>query len=421
MDAADLSEVNPHYLQNVMALAETHKVVASEDVYDARGVKLIAKGAKIDGGMQERLVRFKLRQPLEKCLAVEGGVGPEALIHEAQALLEQLAPLCTCMGNSTRLALATLKQIQFDRVSGLLLTMEQANQGGAFSHAVLASLMSVGIGIQLNLDDATLLSLAAAGLLHDIGELYIQPEFRRPTRQLTPEEWKHIAAHPRIGQLVIEETTHFPRSIANAVAEHHERPNGFGYPKQLAGERISRVGKVLLMSELLCGIFTKPDKLEERACLAVKVIPGEYPADIVSLIMALRRDTGALAGHAVEADRRAAVIAHAQRIEQALSTALARVATPPPQGKPAAPALIERVQERLSMLRNAMHSTGLSGCAELHNTQSDDAAYLVLEMETVIYEIEWRLRELARQITLNLPAMDAAQREYFAGVVGSLG
>jgi len=47
-----------------MKLAETTRVTASEDVYDANGIKLLAKGADITSALKERLVRHKLRKPL---------------------------------------------------------------------------------------------------------------------------------------------------------------------------------------------------------------------------------------------------------------------------------------------------------------------------------------------------------------------
>ncbi|MDP3124191.1 MAG: hypothetical protein Q8M84_01015, partial [Thiobacillus sp.] len=41
----DLKTVNPHYLGRAIDLGESYQVCASEDIYDAKGVKLLAKGA----------------------------------------------------------------------------------------------------------------------------------------------------------------------------------------------------------------------------------------------------------------------------------------------------------------------------------------------------------------------------------------
>jgi len=424
METPDLNVVNPHYLQNVMDLAENHEVIASEDIYDAKGVKLVSKGTRVSDALQERLVRFKLRKPLENSLSVEGGVGPEVLLTEAQSVLDEVKPLAALMqdGASGNAVLQVLREVRFDKVSTLVLSMEQNDQGGAFRHAVLAAVTGVVLGIRMHLDSGALLNLALAGLLHDTGELYINPEFRRPTRQLTPDEWKHIAAHPRIGQLVLEEMAGVPRAVSTAIAEHHERPNGFGYPRQLTGESISKLGKIMLMSELLCGIFVKPDRPLERACLAVKVIPGEYPADIVSLIASAGRISGTESLPGADTSKHEELVARAKRIEPRMNAALEQMGNQLPGGKStsAANALVGQSRERLLMLRRAMHATGLSGCGDLAIADSDDRSDIALELDSVSSEIEWRLRELSRQITLNLSSLDDGQREYFEKLVACL-
>lgn len=315
-----------------------------------------------------------------------------------------------------------LREVRFDKVSTLVLSMEQGGQGGTFRHAVLAAVTSVALGIRLHLDSGALLNLALAGLLHDTGELYINPEFRHPTRQLTPEEWKHIAAHPRIGQLVLEEMSGVPRAVSTAIAEHHERPNGFGYPRQLTGARISQLGNVLLMTEVLCGILVKPDRPLERACLALKVIPGEYPMETVSIIASARRGHPAAEQPPLETSRHEELIARAKRMEPMMNSALEQLANALPGGKstPAASALLGQVRERLLMLRRAMYSTGLAGCGDLELSGASDQGDIVLELDSVSSEIEWRLRELSRQVTLNLASLEDGQREYFENIVACL-
>ena len=67
------------------------------------------------------------------------------------------------------------------------------------------------------------------------------------------------------------------------------------------------------------------------------------------------------------------------------------------------------MRERLLMLRRAMYSTGLYGCSELKNQEG-----IALEVDAITYEIECRLRELSRQIALNLSSLEKEeQREYF--------
>lgn len=86
MNKSSFTTVNPYYLDNVMKAADRHEVVASEDIHNAAGIKLVAKGQRIDENMRERLIRFKLRQPLECNLTVNAGIGAaEILARQAEA------------------------------------------------------------------------------------------------------------------------------------------------------------------------------------------------------------------------------------------------------------------------------------------------------------------------------------------------
>lgn len=420
-DVLDLSQPNVHYVRNVEHLARTHEVVASEDVYDSRGTKLVAKGARIDHTLHERLLRFKLSQPLETSLIVKDGTTPAKLLVEVEALLEKIPPLQKLLQPASVRSevMSTIRGMQLGRVSTMLASMGHASQEGTHNHLALALVTSLGIGSQLGIDPMQMQHAAMASLLHDVGELYINPDYRQAGRTLTPEEWKHIAAHPRIGQLVIEGTMPLPKSISTAVAEHHERPNCFGYPRQIGAKNITPLGNILLVTEAMCGVFSKDCNVRERACLAVKVVPGEYPKEIVSLFSTILKqdDNGASTPYIVDSSDD--VIGRAKRVDMTLHNTLAHLDEFPKFGGDSGK-LHERIKERLLMLRRALNATGISEFLTTDSLSTTDMDCLALEIETVIFEIEWRLRELARQISL--PAMNFPddQREHFELLVTSL-
>ena len=68
------NEVNPHYLEHVIATGLTREVEVSEDIYAHNGMKLLAKGARVNGDTRDRLLEHKLLKPLEDCLEITGGV-----------------------------------------------------------------------------------------------------------------------------------------------------------------------------------------------------------------------------------------------------------------------------------------------------------------------------------------------------------
>ena len=88
-----LNDVNKNYLDKVMDLAEEMDVEATEDIFDSRGMKLVAKGARISRNLQEKLIMHKLKKPLESSIAVEGGVSSNSVVEEAERLSETVPPV----------------------------------------------------------------------------------------------------------------------------------------------------------------------------------------------------------------------------------------------------------------------------------------------------------------------------------------
>ncbi len=432
MGRPTLTDVNPFYLGNVMDLAREHEVVTSDDIYSAQGMKLVARGRRVDESLYERLINFSLRTPLESCLAVGDGVRVETLMEEAEALLEEVGPLSALMRttNSTRKAMSVLKETRLDQVGALLITMEKGM--GTLPHSVLVSLFCLAVGIGLNLGEDNLRVLVMAGMLHDAGELYIDREYLKPNRRLQPREWKHVAVHPHIGELVIREVAGYPERVAAAVGEHHERPNGFGYPRRITGDRMSVPGKILMAGEALGSLFTRDRWSVRRVSLAVSFIPGEYPPEIVSLIASIpvsdesadsgksgdsvdsgeldapgsgRKPRGASPGGAAHADAPldGDQVAWMKRIDNTIigaldgvEQALAREKVPSARS-----AFLQQVRKRLLVLQAAMRDTVFSPHEGLYADTDCETETISLEIRTVIHEIEWRLREVSRHMALN--------------------
>jgi hypothetical protein len=80
--------VNCHYLDHVMAISAIHAVEANEDIVAADGMKLLAKGARIDETARSRLLEYKLCKPLENSITVGDAVQPHELSSLARQLLD---------------------------------------------------------------------------------------------------------------------------------------------------------------------------------------------------------------------------------------------------------------------------------------------------------------------------------------------
>jgi len=281
-----LNSVNRYYLDKVMRLSEQRDIKATEDIFDARGMKLVAKGTTVSRKLQERLMARQLSKPFESSIAVEGGIDPDAIVTEAKRVAETVEPVKALLdhdqGGSSPIRL--LSDARFGSAMSTMLTIVQDGGAHALQHGVLVSLISIALAKKCGLGVGDQMNVALAGLLHDIGELYIDPEYLHSGRRLYPHEWRHVVVHPRIGQMLIEGLENYPATVARAVFEHHERLDGGGYPRGSAGKAISMEGQVVAVAEMISGVFLSKDQPLKRAELALKIVPGEHPHQLVSAV-----------------------------------------------------------------------------------------------------------------------------------------
>ena len=111
-------------------------------------------------------------------------------------------------------------------------------------HSMRSTVLAITIGLELHLPFSKLIELGMACILHEIGMLRIPPQLYMTDRQLSPAEKSQLASHTVYGFNILKELK-FPLSIQLGVLEHHEKENGFGYPRHLSGSKISPYAKII--------------------------------------------------------------------------------------------------------------------------------------------------------------------------------
>ncbi len=90
---------------------------------------------------------------------------------------------------------------------------------------------------RLGLRGAELSATELGALLHDVGKIGVPDAILRKRGPLTMEEWTEMRRHPGMGGALVQRIS-FLAEAARVVREHHERWDGKGYPRGLAGEEI---------------------------------------------------------------------------------------------------------------------------------------------------------------------------------------
>jgi hypothetical protein len=270
------SEPNPHALAAMTHAAGAFAIVASQDIVDNRGVKLWARGQPVSAALQPRLAERRLQQPVEACLLAEGGVTPASLMHDLQVLLESHHPLAPALRVQGRELVAQLKQLTLHPVAQLLLTTSAASRPQALSHAVIGMALAGAMMASRQASSAEVRQAMLGGLLHDIGEVYINPSFLDYTQALDLTGHKHLAVHPRVAQVLLSVLTDYPKALGLGIAEHHERLDRSGYPARLGHDTMSTLGRVLSVVEVTLGSLSDTHAPLKRASFALRVVPGEF-------------------------------------------------------------------------------------------------------------------------------------------------
>ncbi|MBW2096277.1 MAG: HD domain-containing protein [Deltaproteobacteria bacterium] len=115
-------------------------------------------------------------------------------------------------------------------------------------HSERVTKTALRIGRALHLSPEELKDLHRGGLLHDIGKIGVPAHILDKPAKLTPEEWRIIREHPRMGAKIIEPIGPYKRIIP-MILQHHERFDGKGYPDRLAGNAISLGARILAVAD----------------------------------------------------------------------------------------------------------------------------------------------------------------------------
>jgi putative nucleotidyltransferase with HDIG domain len=107
---------------------------------------------------------------------------------------------------------------------------------------------ALGIAARLGLPAAERDALGRGALLHDVGKIGVPDAVLMKPGPLSDEEWARMRRHPRIGHDILRQIP-FLAPAAEIVLAHHERLDGRGYPRGLAGGAIPLGARVFAVAD----------------------------------------------------------------------------------------------------------------------------------------------------------------------------
>lgn len=397
-DLEDWFTTNPFALAAISQASEHRHIVAARDIVDDRGTKLWAANLRVSPQLHQRLIARKLQHPLETSLRVEDGVTTDDLVQELDAFLASDEFAARCIDPVADAVRDGVRRVHLAPAAQLLLTAAQQNDTASYRHAVRGMALAAALSLRTRAPMPMVEHAYAAGLLHDIGELYVNPVYQQSTRPLQPGEFRHIASHPVIGAVLLQRLADYPEAVCRAVREHHERLDGTGYPAQSQQAALSPLGQLLAMVELMLGLNARGADAAAATSFALRFMPAEMNSAWAGPVVRVAEQERARTTREPKPATAALLYRLSLGIEELLDSAAELVAST----RVELARIGLRAQHRLQRLRVAGNAMGLWQL----DPAGESATIEKIELDLAVREVMHRLRTLQRDCLW--PETDAA-------------
>ncbi len=119
-----------------------------------------------------------------------------------------------------------------------------AHDPATFRHSTETAALSRRVGHALGLDAGELAQLEMSALVHDVGKVLVPHRTLFKPSLLTAAEWRAVKVHPVAGANLLSGVPDL-EPVAEVVLNHHERPDGTGYPYGRSGTEIPLASGVI--------------------------------------------------------------------------------------------------------------------------------------------------------------------------------
>lgn len=393
----DLSTDPEHFTKAVTELGEQDAVVTTEAIFNDKGTKVVEKGARINADMYSRLMQHKLSEPLENSLGSTDTVDGECLRATAETIIAE-QPFFGRLAQDfamRALLLEVISKVALPKPIAFQLTLCRKLRQESFIHAVQVALIAGWLAktpTSLRFDVG---QAVTAGLLHDLGMLHLDGVLLQPGLSLTASQRRQLYTHPVITSMLLKRHHEYSKEVLRAVEEHHECLNGAGYPRNLQGDAISHLGRILGLAEVVAAMFSA-DRVapEMRLSVVLRMNVHRYDSLLVGRIMQqLRPDQEAASAMDLLLDD---PMARLSDIEDAIAQWPSQLIKTPNLSTERLYGLTA-LATQTAQLHRTMATVGIAReqLQQIGDAANDDTVRVELSM--LATEAAWQLRAMARQ------------------------
>jgi putative nucleotidyltransferase with HDIG domain len=136
----------------------------------------------------------------------------------------------------------------FTHTSEMLVSLLDSQDVHYAGHSAAVAALADMVSRRLGLPEDERRTIHYAALLHDVGKLRLPQGLLTAERTLTEEEMRLMREHPALGVALLRPISKWG-ALSPIIHSHHERWDGRGYPRGLAGDAIPRGGRIVAVAE----------------------------------------------------------------------------------------------------------------------------------------------------------------------------
>lgn len=274
---------NPHFIDAVARVGENNEIVAHEDIYATNGMKLLAKGTRVNASTHRRLIAHRLELPLDMVLSAAESVDEVSMARDMERIISTDPTLqnITLRSGDPKGYRSTLGTLSIPAPLLFRLTVMRDDRHELYQHSLKTAIIAHSLGVRIGLGQGGLQTLFLASICHDFGELHTDPAILSKGRAIQGSERRFIHVHPITSYVILSKIPNMAPGVLQGVLQHHERLDGSGYPSALMEDKICTEARIIAIAETVETIARRSRKRQIR--IAIRLNTGRLDSRYLSV------------------------------------------------------------------------------------------------------------------------------------------
>lgn len=243
-------------------------IIAARDIFNQNGVLLLPKGTLLDYDLIHSLKSLgidelyteadssltdKAISDFKSNLRIDDIVCENTKSHAYKQIKKVMMKFNLVgkanLDNISEIVESIIDQLLSKKSIMLSLSGLRSIDNYTYEHSLNVCVLSLILGIDMNIERSKLSALGTGAIMHDIGKAYISEDILKKPGKLTPGEYEEIKKHTEYGYQMLLNSD-ISEEAAQIALNHHEKYDGTGYRKGLSGSDIPLFSRIVAITDV---------------------------------------------------------------------------------------------------------------------------------------------------------------------------